>query len=293
MAQTVLITGCSDGSLGAALATVMHNRGGYEVIATARKPEKMASLKALGITTLSLDVSSEESVATCVDEVSKLTGGSLDVLVNNAGGGYNMPLLDVVLEEVSKQFDLNVLSILRMTQGFIHLLRRSQRAHGALLVNNTSLVSTLPVPFQGPYNASKAAAASITECLRLELQTFGIQVIELKTAFVKTGFFDNVPIVHLPAASYYADQRDVVEKRLKEGPEGSPIAATNWAEQVARELSRGRPSPVIYRGGGALGGRFMASLPIGLRFKDSIVKDFSGLKEVEDARKTAKSSRRE
>jgi len=283
MNQTVLITGCSDGGLGASLASVMHKGGDYKVFATARNPEKMASLQAIGIMTLSLDVSSDASVAACASELSKLTGGSLDILVNNAGAGYNMPLLDVDLAEFSKQFDLNVLSVLRVTRGFVDLLRHSNRPHGALLVNNTSMVSTLPMPFQGPYSASKAAAGSMTECLRLELQMFNIQVIDLKTGLCKSGFFDNVHAPRLPADSYYAKQRDLVEKRLKDGPTGTAITADEWAEQVAKDLSYAQPSPVIYRGGGAFLGRIASSIPIGLGFKDNFIKDISGLKELETA----------
>ena len=84
--KTVLITGCSDGGLGAALATAYH-KAGYRVFATARTPSKMVTLKASGIETLSLDVLSESSLSACVSEVQKLTGGSLNVLLNNAGAG--------------------------------------------------------------------------------------------------------------------------------------------------------------------------------------------------------------
>lgn len=92
MARTILITGCSDGGLGAALATQFHKRGD-RVLATARNPAKMASLTALGIETLKLDVLSDESIKACVEEVSALTGGKLNMLVNNAGAGYSMPIV--------------------------------------------------------------------------------------------------------------------------------------------------------------------------------------------------------
>ena len=92
MARTILITGCSDGGLGAALAIAFHKRGN-RVFATARNTAKMASLKAAGIDTLALDVLSDDSIKACVEQVSSLTGGSLDMLVNNAGAGYSMPLV--------------------------------------------------------------------------------------------------------------------------------------------------------------------------------------------------------
>ncbi len=92
MARTILITGCSDGGLGAALAIQFHQHGD-RVLATARNPAKMATLKKLGIETLTLDVLSDDSIRACVKEVSALTGGSLDVLINNAGAGYSMPIV--------------------------------------------------------------------------------------------------------------------------------------------------------------------------------------------------------
>jgi hypothetical protein len=83
--RPVLITGCSDGGLGAALALAFH-KARYRVLASARNPSKMASLKAAGIETLALDVLWEESVQACVAEVTNLTTGALYALVNNAGG---------------------------------------------------------------------------------------------------------------------------------------------------------------------------------------------------------------
>src|ERR1700744_3574332 len=108
MPRTVLITGCSDGGLGAALAMAFHKRGD-RVIATARDPAKMTSLAAQGIETLALDVVSEASIKSAVAHVSAKTGGALDVLVNNAGRGYSTPLLDASLSEVSKLLELNTL----------------------------------------------------------------------------------------------------------------------------------------------------------------------------------------
>lgn len=115
MARSVLITGCSAGGLGAALAMAYHRCKDYRAFATARTPGKMISLAAVGVTTLSLDVSSDESVTACAKEIAGLPGGSLDVLIDNAGGGYNMPLLNAPLQEMSNQFNLHVLSVLRAT----------------------------------------------------------------------------------------------------------------------------------------------------------------------------------
>src|ERR1700750_3165304 len=104
MPRTVLITGCSDGGLGAALAVAFHEYGD-RVFATARSPSKMASLGALEIEAFPLDVLSEESITACVEQISAITGGSLDILINNAGAGYHMPMLDASIPEIRQTFE--------------------------------------------------------------------------------------------------------------------------------------------------------------------------------------------
>lgn len=84
--KTALITGCSEGGIGDALAREFHIQG-FRVFATARNLSKVEHLKTLGIETLPLDVIDETSIKETVETVRKLTGGTLDVLVNNSGGG--------------------------------------------------------------------------------------------------------------------------------------------------------------------------------------------------------------
>src|ERR1700712_3541828 len=117
--RKVLITGCSDGGLGAALAIAFHDAG-LHVYATARNPAKLAEVTSHGIETLTLDVLSDDSIAACV---SKLT--DLDILVNNAGAAYSMPVSDLSIPESKKLFDLNVWSHIAVTQAFLPLLLKS------------------------------------------------------------------------------------------------------------------------------------------------------------------------
>ena len=127
--RTVLITGCSEGGIGAALAVAFHDAG-LRVIATARNPSKMESLKSAGIETLPLDVQSEASIQQCVGELS-----SLDILVNNAGSGLLSPLSDVSVAQAKELFDLNVWAQIAMTQACLPLLLKSEQA---IIVNHTS-----------------------------------------------------------------------------------------------------------------------------------------------------------
>jgi 1-acylglycerone phosphate reductase len=244
--KTVLITGCSQGGLGDALAQAFHKRG-LRVIATARNPSKIAHFEALGIETLLLDVLSAESIEACVASVADLTGGSLDILVNNSGAGYNMPLSDTDIAEARKCFDLNVWAPLAVTQAFLPLLLES--SHGAMIVNNTSIASVMPMPMQGIYNSSKAAAAMLTDNLRIELAPFNVKVVDLKTGAVHSNFFENIstPPV-LPKDSIYAPAREVIEKSMAGESIPPAITAESWAEQVVRDLLSLKPPTHVWRG---------------------------------------------
>jgi 1-acylglycerone phosphate reductase len=158
--RTVLITGCSEGGMGAALAIAFHEAG-LHVYATARDLSKMTQLASLGIETFVLDIQSDSSIANCI---SKLSSRNLDILVNNAGASASMPISDLSLPEAKKIFDVNVWSQLAVTQAFLPLLLKSK----GIIVNQTSVVSTTAVPFQSAYGASKAAMAMFSDSMRLE-----------------------------------------------------------------------------------------------------------------------------
>jgi 1-acylglycerone phosphate reductase len=85
-AKTVLITGCSEGGIGHALALEWHKHG-HRVFATARNTNAMTALTAAGIECFAMDVTEPDSLTAIKEQVEKLTGGTLDILVNNAGQG--------------------------------------------------------------------------------------------------------------------------------------------------------------------------------------------------------------
>ncbi len=273
--RTILITGCSDGSLGAALALAFHEAG-WRVFASARNMAKLKQSIALGLETVQLDVTSEDSIAKAVSRVKELTNGSLDTLVNNAGATYCLPILDIDIEKARDLFDLNVFSIIRVTRAFFPLLIRS--AHGPMLVNNTSgagLITT-SMPFQGTYGASKAAAASLTEILRLELEPFGIKVINLVTGSVKSNFYQSVPKATLPLNSLYNPAKERIEQTMSsEDQDKNGTDPDKWAESVVKVLNKSNPPHWVFRGGSATLARIAAILPVGLL--DSVMKKMVGL----------------
>ena len=276
----ILITGCSPGGMGAALAIAFHNAG-HHVYATARNPSKLETLAAHGIETLALDVTLASSIASAVSSVSSSLpdGEGLNMLINNAAGNYTMPIADVSLDEAKKLFDLNVWSQIAVTQAFLPLLLRSttttttssasDRPTQAMIVNHTSVGSVTAIPFQGIYNSSKAALAMLSETMRLELSAFGIRVIDLKTAGVRTNLISNnnfnANAERLPGDSIYAPAREVVEKAMsQEGLVERGITAEQWAAEVSALLLGKSPPTVIWRGESALMARVASMMPSGL-----------------------------
>ena len=256
--RTVLITGCSDGGLGAALAIAFHNSG-LHVYATARNTAKMAQLSKRGIQTLTLDVTSDTSIAACVAQIP-----SLDILVNNAGGGYSMPIADLTISEAKKVFDLNVWSCLAVTQAFLPVLLKSK----GMIVNHTSVGSVCSIPFQAAYNASKAAMATFSETQRLELAPFDITVVDIKTGGAESNFLENkhseTKRAILPEGSIYEPARAAVEQVLRgEEFKQRMQPAEQWAKDVAKDLLRKKPPPVVWRGEGAGTVRLLTFLPHG------------------------------
>jgi len=178
--ERALITGCSTG-IGRAAAIELTARG-YEVIATARRPESLTDLKVAH--TLALDVDSDESVAAALT-----AAGPVDVLVNNAGFGVEGAVETVPLTEVRAMFETNFLGAARMIQAFVPGMR--ERGHGSV-VNVTSTAGIVAPPLGGYYAASKFALEGLSEALHLEVGHFGVRVVIIEPGAIDTQFSSNV-----------------------------------------------------------------------------------------------------
>lgn len=148
--ETVLITGCSDGGIGSALAVLFQQRG-FHVFATARDPSKMSSLNGLpNVTPLTLDVVQPEHIKAAVEAVQKHTGGggsggTLDYFISNAGRNHFMPILDEDLGTVRNLFEINFVAPLALTQAFAPLLIKAK----GMAVYVTSISGYVNTPYMG------------------------------------------------------------------------------------------------------------------------------------------------
>jgi NAD(P)-dependent dehydrogenase (short-subunit alcohol dehydrogenase family) len=170
----VLITGCSTG-FGRATAIELKKRG-FEVVATARRPETLDDLDVDG--RLTLDVTDDASVAAAVDRA-----GIIDVLVNNAGISVSGPVELVPLVEVRRLFETNVFGALRMMQAVLPQMRA--RGTGTI-VNVSSVSGKVAAPLSGSYAASKFALEALSEAMHVEMEHFGVRTIVIEPGYFKT-----------------------------------------------------------------------------------------------------------
>lgn len=245
--RTVLITGCSDGSIGSALAIAFQQRG-HVVFAGVRNPQKAPALSSLqNVTIVTLDITSKDSISKAVEVVRQHTDfKGLDVLINNAGQGVASPLLDADLSSGRDLFEVNFWGALTLIQAFAPLLIQSK----GTIVNISSLGAVVNTPYLGLYSASKAALTLASDTLRLELQPLGVEVVTVMVGMVKTRLHDNMSAVVLPETSYYKAVEDRVNEktRVEGGMERWQMSIEKFAEEVLGDVLKGH-SGHLYKGG--------------------------------------------
>jgi NAD(P)-dependent dehydrogenase (short-subunit alcohol dehydrogenase family) len=175
----VLITGCSTG-IGRAAAVELTKRG-FDVIATARRPETLEDLDVAE--KHALDVNDDASIAALRDKV-----GQIDVLVNNAGIGIHAPIESGPLDAFRKVMETNVFGAVRMIQAFVPQMR--ERGSG-VIVNVSSIAGRVAAPLGGFYSASKYALEAISEALHYEVGHWNVRVALVEPGGFDTSFGDN------------------------------------------------------------------------------------------------------
>lgn len=226
-----LITGCSTG-IGRATAVELTKRG-YEVVATARRPETLDDLDVAA--RLALDVDDDASVAAAVE-----AAGPVDVLVNNAGFGVSGPIESVPLSDVKAMYETNVFGAVRMIQAIVPGMR--QRGTGGAIVNVSSVSGRVPPPLSGFYASTKYALEAVSEALHYEVGHFGIRVVLIEPGSIETSFGDNRRDVGVEGGPYeeLARQFGDANSKLVGGAAapGPQLVATAIAESLEAEPHR-------------------------------------------------------
>lgn len=178
--KVALITGASSG-IGESAAILLHDHG-YKVYGAARRVEKMKHLEEKGIEIIELDITKDLSIEQCVNTILEKEG-RIDVLVNNAGYGSYGAVEDVPIGEARRQFEVNIFGLARLTQ---LVLPKMREQHYGKIVNISSMGGKVYTPFGAWYHATKHALEGWSDCLRLEVKPFGIDVVVVEPGGIKT-----------------------------------------------------------------------------------------------------------
>ena len=218
--KVALVTGASSG-IGHATALRLREQG-FVVYGVARRTDRMQALHDRGVKTLAMDVTDDESTGLGVKQI-LAEAGRIDVLVNNAGYGSYGAVEDVPLEEARRQFEVNLFGAARLIQLVLPGMR--ERRSGTI-INITSMGGKIYTPFGAWYHGTKFALEAVSDCLRLEVKPFGIDVVVIEPGAIRTEW-SGIAADHLRETSGqgpYAEQ-------------ARPVATAFASEAMAKRSS--------------------------------------------------------
>ncbi|MFD5316638.1 oxidoreductase [Streptomyces sp. NPDC127098] len=209
-AKIALVTGASSG-IGEATALKLKELG-YTVYGAARRTERLEPLADRGVLPLAMDVTDDASMRAGVERI-VAESGRIDVLVNNAGYGSYGAIEDVPMAEARRQFEVNVFGAMRLAQLALPHMRAQ---HGGTIINISSMGGKIHTPLGGWYHGTKFAIEALSDCLRMEVKPFGIDVVVIEPGGIATEW-GGIAADHLRETSGtgpYAKQADAVATSL-------------------------------------------------------------------------------
>src|SRR5947199_10852505 len=238
--KRIFLTATRSG-IGLAAARLLVARGD-EVWATSRNPERIPEMPRLH--PMRLDLGDPRSVEEAFN-AALAEAGHFDVLINNAGSGHFGPAENLSEKEIASQFQILVFGQVRLMQ----MALRAMQARGeGLIINVTSLAGRLPVPFMTAYNAAKAAMASFTMSIQLELPDSRVRIVDLQPGAICTDFNDSVTKGARANPRYdarLAKTLNTVERNMKKAPKPDLVA-----RRVCELIDQTNPPPRMTVGDG-------------------------------------------
>lgn len=245
--KTILITGCSSG-IGYCVAKGLKQRG-YHVIATARREESVKQLIDEGFESLRLDVADSQSIQDAFNQVLKLSNGKLYALFNNGAFGLPGAVEDLSRDNLQYQFDTNVFGWLELTNLAIPVMRK--QGYGRI-IQNSSVLGFVAMPFRGAYNASKYAIEGLSDTLRLELKDTNIYISLIEPGPITSQFRPNAvkalqEQIDIENSVHREKYIGVLERLNKKGP-AAPFTLPPEAvlKRVIAALESKKPKPRYY-----------------------------------------------
>ena len=233
--KRVFLTGASAG-IGRAIAHALLTRGD-EVWGTSRNLERLPKVPQFH--PVRLDLGDPHSVDQAFN-AALAEAGHFDVLINNAGSGHFGPAENLSEKEVASQFQILVFGHVQLIRLALPVMEA--RGEGSI-INITSLAGRLPVPFMAAYNAAKAAMASFTMSIQLELPDSRVRMIDLQPGDICTDFNDAVIKSEVPKQRYEgktAKAWEKVERNMKDAPKPDLVA-----RRVCELIDQANPPPRV------------------------------------------------
>lgn len=236
--KVVLVTGASSG-IGEATVRALLDAG-HRVYGAARRVEKMEPLAQTGASIHFLDVTDEESMTKLVDDIIAKEG-RIDTLVNNAGFGVYGSVEDVEIDEARRQFEVNLFGLARMTQLVLPHMRAQQNG---TIVNVSSMGGKVYTPVGAWYHATKHALEGWSDCLRIEVEQFGIKVVIVEPGAIETDFAEIAiePLLERSKGGPYLDLAGRMAKATRDTYEsGKASPASLVADVIAKAIEAKKP----------------------------------------------------
>jgi NAD(P)-dependent dehydrogenase (short-subunit alcohol dehydrogenase family) len=242
MQRTILITGCSSG-IGHDAAHGMARRG-WRVLATCRKPEDVARLRAEGLESFVLDYASDASVAEGAARALEMTGGRLDALFNNGAFACPGAVEDLPRDALREIFETNLFGVHDLSRRVIPAMRQ----HGGRIVNCSSVLGIVGLKWRGAYVATKFAMEGLSDVLRLEMADTPVRVILIEpgpiTSLIRVNSIPHFERwIDWRASPRRAQYEATLLKRLYEGggPDRFELPASAVTDVLARALDAPNP----------------------------------------------------
>jgi NAD(P)-dependent dehydrogenase (short-subunit alcohol dehydrogenase family) len=245
--KSILITGCSSG-IGLCVAEGLKARG-WRVFASARKADDVVMLQQRGLEALQLDLTDSASINAAVNEVLQRTGGTLDALFNNGAYGQPGAVEDLSRAVLREQFENNFFGTHELTCLALPVMRR--QGYGRI-IQNSSVLGIIALPFRGAYNSSKYALEGLTDTLRLELHGSGIHISLIEPGPIESRFRTNAFAMYQKnidkERSFFRDTYQRMERRLTKVGPAAPFTLPPEAvlQKVIHALESPRPRARYY-----------------------------------------------
>lgn len=180
--KVVLVTGASSGMGKEGALRLL--KEGHVVYGAARNLDQMQDIVEAGGHALAIDVTDGRTVTEGVASM-LAEQGRIDVLWNNAGYSVAGAVEDVAIEDARRQFEVNLFGVAALTKAVLPQMRARKSGR---IINTTSVGGKVFTPLNAWYHASKFALEGWSDCLRIELAPFGIDVVVLEPGGIKTDF---------------------------------------------------------------------------------------------------------